>query len=190
MTKLYCYVDESGQDTQGEFFIVAVVVVGTDARDELIASLEVIERETTKGRLKWSDTNRTRRVEYIRSIVNLQRLAHKINFAYYADTLDYLPFTVSTIEKALTEAGEGDFTAIVLIDALPPSQARRVGNLLHQSGMPVKKVRGVRREESDALIRLADAVCGWVRDSHEQKNELRVLFTQAIRKGILRDLGK
>lgn len=190
MTKLYCYVDESGQDTQGELFIVAVVVVGTDARDELIALLEVIEQETTKGRLKWSNTNRTRRVEYIRNIVNLQLLVNKINFAYYNDTLDYLSLTVSTIEKALTITGEGDFTAIVLIDALPPSQTRRVGNLLHQSGMPVKKVCGVRREESDALIRLADAVCGWVRDSHAQQNELGVLFTQAIRSGILRDVGK
>lgn len=190
MTKLYCYVDESGQDTRGKLFIVAVIVVGTDARDELIASLEVIEQETSKGQLKWSNTNRTRRVEYIRSIVNLQLLVRKINYAHYTDTLDYLPLTVSTIEKALRETGEGDFTAIVLIDALPPSQARRIGNLLHQSGMPVKKVRGVRREESDALIRLADSVCGWVRDSHEAETDLRVLFDQAIREGILRDLRK
>ena len=27
-TKLYCYVDETGQDTQGCLFLVAVVVTG------------------------------------------------------------------------------------------------------------------------------------------------------------------
>lgn len=115
---------------------------------------------------------------------------NKINFAYFQDTLDYLRLTVSTIEKALAATGEGDFTAIVLVDALPPSQARCVGNLLHQSGIPVKKVRGVRREESDALIRLADGVCGWVRDTHAEDVELRALFAQAIRKGIVRDVGQ
>jgi hypothetical protein len=32
--KLYCYVDETGQDTLGKFFIVAIVVAGNQ-RDEL-----------------------------------------------------------------------------------------------------------------------------------------------------------
>jgi len=35
-SKLYCYVDETGQDTLGELFIVAVVVSDAD-RDNLAA---------------------------------------------------------------------------------------------------------------------------------------------------------
>jgi len=45
--KLYCYVDETGQDTKGELFIVSVVVVGWD-RDALAEQLEMIERETQR----------------------------------------------------------------------------------------------------------------------------------------------
>ena len=35
MEKLYAYVDETGQDTQGTLFLLAVVVVG-DERDILL----------------------------------------------------------------------------------------------------------------------------------------------------------
>ena len=28
--KIYCYVDETGQDTKGKLFIVSIVVVGKD----------------------------------------------------------------------------------------------------------------------------------------------------------------
>ncbi len=33
--KLYCYVDESGQDTKGDIFVVSVVVTD-DNRDEIV----------------------------------------------------------------------------------------------------------------------------------------------------------
>lgn len=33
--KLYCYVDENGQDTKGDIFIVSIVVTGKE-RDELL----------------------------------------------------------------------------------------------------------------------------------------------------------
>ena len=76
----------------------------------------------------------------------------------------------------------------MLIDALPPTQARIVGAMLHHSGVPVKKVRGVRLDENDALIRLADAVCGFARAAHEGQPEMRELFEQALRSRVLRDL--
>jgi hypothetical protein len=39
--KFYCYVDETGQDTFGELFIVSVVVSAAD-RDSLVSTLEEI----------------------------------------------------------------------------------------------------------------------------------------------------
>ena len=52
--KLYCYIDETGQDTLGELFIVAIVV--TDERQrELEKSLEAIEASTGK-KTKWMKT--------------------------------------------------------------------------------------------------------------------------------------
>lgn len=51
MLKLYCYVDESGQDTEGRLFIVGGVIT-TQERDELTALCEQIERNVGK-RNKW-----------------------------------------------------------------------------------------------------------------------------------------
>jgi hypothetical protein len=45
--KLYAYVDESGQDTLGELFLVSVVVTG-EARDGLRKKLRTIERVSGK----------------------------------------------------------------------------------------------------------------------------------------------
>lgn len=49
MQKIYCYVDETGQDTKGELFLVSVVIA-KDERDNLIEKLEEIERSTRKRR--------------------------------------------------------------------------------------------------------------------------------------------
>src|SRR5689334_8006427 len=43
MQKLYAYVDESGQDTEGERFYVAVVVID-EVRDELERQLLILEQ--------------------------------------------------------------------------------------------------------------------------------------------------
>jgi len=45
--KLYCYVDESGQDTRGKLFVVSVVVAAED-RGISLEQLEKIEDETGK----------------------------------------------------------------------------------------------------------------------------------------------
>lgn len=54
MRRLYCYVDETGQDTRGALFIVAVVIAEEDA-EHLRRVCERIERETGK-RAKWIRT--------------------------------------------------------------------------------------------------------------------------------------
>jgi hypothetical protein len=111
--KLYCYVDETGQDTKGGLFLVALVV--TDEQRGMVASeAERIEERTGKGALKW----------------------RKISF-----------------------------------------RQLRIG---------VRKVRGM-KDESNSLLRLADAVCGLVRDYLEGQ-EYTKEFRWAFEKGILRKI--
>jgi len=43
MPKLYCYVDETGQDTEGAFFLVVVVLVAGEVRERLREKLLKIE---------------------------------------------------------------------------------------------------------------------------------------------------
>jgi len=49
MKKLYYYVDETGQDTQGKFFLVCVVVVDTTFRDRVEKRLLAMEKRSKKG---------------------------------------------------------------------------------------------------------------------------------------------
>ena len=50
--KLYCYVDETGQDTFGQLFLVSVVITGSE-RDDLRRQLRKIEKESGKKQKKW-----------------------------------------------------------------------------------------------------------------------------------------
>jgi len=65
---------------------------------------------------------------------------------------------------------------------------RGVGLQLRQLGIVAKKVRGL-KDETDALIRLADAVCGLVRGATEGQAAMRALFERGIQTGVLKDLS-
>src|SRR5476651_2503926 len=62
--KLYCYVDETGQDTKGRFYIVVAVATAIP-REELYAVLEAAEAESGKGKLKWHKNSTQKRDAYI-----------------------------------------------------------------------------------------------------------------------------
>lgn len=55
--KLYCYIDETGQDNFGRLFIVAVVITGKK-REDLRYLLRHIETTSEKGRHKWAVATR------------------------------------------------------------------------------------------------------------------------------------
>jgi hypothetical protein len=174
MQKLFCYVDETGQDTRGELFIVAVVATGQE-RDQLRRTCEAIERDSRKGRRKWVKTTYSRRLAYIQKVLEKPIFRGKLNFAVYRDTQDYSSLTVQVIIRALHITSETDYGATILIDGLPRSMEQVVGLQLRRSGIHAKKVRGL-KDESDALIRLADAICGLVRGAIEGQPAMRTLL--------------
>lgn len=187
--KFFCYVDESGQDTQGKLFIVSIVVA-TWERDQLIQVCETIEQKTSKGRVKWIKTSYSQRLAYIQNIVSTPIFQRKLNFGVYHNTRDYSTLTTQAIAQALNATGETDYKATILIDGLPRTQERLVGNQLHHLGVHTKKVRGVKKDENDALIRLADAVCGLVRAATEGQAAMQTLLEKGIRLEVFRKLSE
>jgi hypothetical protein len=187
MRKFYCYVDETGQDTQGELFIVSIVIASQE-RDLLREVCEDIERSSRKGRRKCVKTAHSRRLAYIQQVLERPIFEGKLNFAVYRDTHDYPALTVQVVARALSATGETDYKATVLIDGLPRSQERAVGLQLRRLGVRARKVRGL-KDENDALIRLADAVCGFVRGATQGQPAMQALFERAIQAGVLRDLS-
>jgi hypothetical protein len=186
--KFFCYVDETGQDTQGELFIVTVVTASQE-RNQLRQACEDIERGSRKGRRKWVKTTYSRRLAYIQQVLERPIFEGKLNFAVYRDARDYPSLTVQTIARALSATGETDYKATILIDGLPRALERAVGLQLRRSGIHAKKVRGL-KDENDALIRLADAVCGLVRGAAEGQPAMRALLERGTQTGVLRDLSE
>lgn len=185
--KIYCYVDETGQDTQGDLFIVSVVVTELD-RDKIISHLEKIEKSTGKGRRKWSQTKNRQRHEYIDNILNLAILKGKLNYAIYRQTTDYLARTILTVARAITACSIPEYKAVIFMDGLPKSQVKWFGSELRHLKIRTEKVRGVRKEENDAIARLADAVCGFVRKAVGGKKELKNLLRKAKSTGSIKEI--
>jgi hypothetical protein len=187
--RLFCYVDESGQDTQGELFVVSVVITDEE-REALINICEEIERQSGKGRVKWSKARHPQRLAYLQQVLRLPQLQGKLYFGLYHETLDYLSAMIRTIALAISAAADAaEVQATVRIDGLPASQVQLVGSRLHRAGVRLKKVRGVKRDENDALIRLADALCGLVRAADADEPVLRDLFARCLRQGAIRDIS-
>jgi hypothetical protein len=185
MKKLYAYVDETGQETAGAFFLVAVVVAGEN-RDALIEWLSSIEQATGKGKTPWHKSRHQARQAYMDRVLNDARLGGSIFYSVYPGTRSYHDLTLLTIAKALGERSAGQpYKVTVIIDGLQRSEIRLVSVGLRRIRVPIRKVRGA-RDESHALVRLADAMAGFLRDAEEGQAEWQARLLRAQMQGIIR----
>ncbi len=184
--KIYCYVDESGQDTKGELFLVALVVTGEEW-EQLMAEAERIEKKTGKSLKKWRRAVFTRKVEYIREIFTSPLFAQALHFANYENTSAYLDLTIlATARAILLKAGEEDYKATVIVDGLRDREAIKFASSLRHLRIGIKKVRGM-KDESNPLLRVADAVCGFLRDYLEGQKYTKE-FEWVFEKHILKEI--
>ncbi len=186
MQKLYCYVDETGQDTKGGMFIVAIVVFGGDT-DPLLSYCEQLEEDSGKGKFKWGKAEHRRRSEYLRRVFADSRFENSLRYVVSHETTDYDKTTIKAITETIhRHKFAQSYTASVYVDGLSKTKQREYSQELRKLGVRVRKVRGVTKDENNALTRLADAIAGFVRDALEgQSDELQSLYREAIRKGIL-----
>jgi hypothetical protein len=179
--KIYCYVDESGQDTKGKLFLVAVIIDDKE-RDELRSVVEKIEKETGKKHIKWQRSSHFTRVNYLERLLQEKILKGKIYFSVYKDTQSYVDLTILTVAKSILQKAKEGYKASIFVDGLDKVEIRKFSAGLHKLHIHTKKVRGM-RDESAALIRLADAFCGLIRDYLEGKKYAKEIYARAKRKG-------
>ncbi|MGH9855009.1 MAG: DUF3800 domain-containing protein [Blastocatellia bacterium] len=184
--KLCCFVDETGQDTKGELFIVSVIITQSEYA-ALEIELERIEERSGKGKVKWRDAKDAARVEYITRILALEALAGKLIYNRFQETQDYMTSTVDAVAQSISFYS-ANARVTVFVDGLPKSKIKWFGTELRQRRIAVKKVRGVRREESSSLMRLADALCGFVRAALTGRRELERILKEAKDQGIVKEL--
>ena len=133
MQKLYCYVDERGQDARSTFFMVAAVITEED-----------------------------------------EQLKEKL----------------SRIEKSIQTKATQIYRAIVVVDGIDNKKAAELTGALRLKDIILDFVRSG-RDESEALLRLADRWVGCARKAREEKNSEESLIMQnALTQGYLQSLSK
>jgi uncharacterized protein DUF3800 len=164
-SKRYAYVDESGQDTQSQFFVVSVVVL--DAKHEaILQQLEAIETRSRKGKVKWHRARYVYRQAYIDELTRLTRLSLSLFCESFYGSQAYVTLTVTA--NAVRQKAQGSAPEVtVFVDGLLKHEAVRFASLLRTKWRGTRKVRGVQKQQNNAFIRLADALCGLVRDAAE-----------------------
>ncbi|MBI2085955.1 DUF3800 domain-containing protein [Candidatus Daviesbacteria bacterium] len=179
--KLYCYVDESGQDTKGDVFVVSIVVTDKE-RDELLNLCEEIEKDSGKGKFKWGKAEHNRRLNYMKRVFSCKVFRGKLRYTVYKEQVNYDMATIMGIAKAIHFKEPHEYTTLVYVDGLAKSKRQEYGSELRKLGVPTRKVQGVSRDENNSLTRLADAIAGFVRDVlNKEAEDSEKLFKEAIK---------
>lgn len=187
MQKLYCYVDESGQDTSGALFLVSVVITGGAERDALRDLLYGIEKGSGKGVKKWTKTTSVQKKDYIQKVLGLSDFPGRIYFSQYTDTRTYVDLTILTTAKAIHSHQGKDCGAVIFVDGLKRTERHHFAAGMRKLNIRVRKVRGL-RDEADVFIRLADAICGLIRDVFDGDQNMHMLSKKGERDGILQKI--
>ena len=133
MQKLYAYVDEAGQHTEGRLFVVAVVVIdSTDERERLAQLLLNIETVSRKRLQKWRNSRHEERFAYMTAILTNSTFKGLLFYQMYFSSREYVQMTVQTTASAIRTVALADYKATILVDGLPDSQKHAFGNALRR----------------------------------------------------------
>src|SRR3990167_1464281 len=167
VSKLYCFVDETGQDTAGKLFFVAVVLKDIGNLVVLEEKLLSAESGSGKRKLKWKKVRKDIKKKYLNQILNINILKGSIFYSIYENTKEYSKLTSLTIAKAVLAKEDQNYTATVIIDGLNEKERQVVRMELKKLKIKYRKIRGMKDEQS-VFLRLADAMAGFMIEVYEE----------------------
>lgn len=181
--KLYCYVDETGQDTKGRIFIVSIIVTA-EFQEEMANFINKIEVSSGKNKFKWGRSGSRQRLNFIKEILSQNKIKFRAYYSIYKNTSEYKNSTILTIAKSIHALiNFKKYTFNVYVDGLSKKDEKYFGSQLHHLDIHTKKIKGVKKDENNPMIRLADSICGFIRDVIEEENkEYRIIFNEAVKK--------
>lgn len=184
--KFYVYVDESGQDSKGEIFIVSVVILKGE-REKIVKKLEEIEAKSGKGRIKWHKAHYKCNRQYMKKILKSDLFRKMIFFATSSNIKNYLKFMAETTSRSLLLKikNSQNYRARIYIDAFNKKEIQRFQKEIKRFNIKRKKVRGIRNENSDVFIRLADAICGLARKAEKKERWAKDILEEMETRGIV-----
>jgi len=185
--KFYCYVDETGPDTRGKFFLVSVILTAQSDKDGLETIIEEIEERTGKKSIKWRKTGIDVRTRFLEEISRVKEMHSSVYYCVYADTTAYEQLTSISIAKAIQAKGEFDCSVTVIVDALTKKGIEKMRCELKRLQVKYDKIAGL-KDEQNAFLRLADSFAGFIRDYLEGHPYTKDLFLLLKRRGIIAEV--
>lgn len=184
--KLYCYVDETGQDAGSEFFIVVTAAV--KGSPEAIANqLLEFEKQVKLGNIKWHKGEHERRIDFLDLFLNESISNPHIYFGRFKKPILYFFPMVETLEQTVKQYSTKDTQVRIYVDGLDKIAAKKITNALRSTGLRVGLAKGA-RDESEPLIRLADRWAGCIRMSFLGNEDCKRLVKKAEKTGMLSDI--
>lgn len=166
--KLYCYVDETGQDTLGKFFLVAIVLKEISQLENLELKLVRTEQATGKQQAKWKKIKKEIKRKFLEELLKIKELKGSIFYSIYEDTKEYTSLTSLTVAKAVLAKESGKYTVTIIIDGLNDRERDLVRNELKKLKIKYNKIRGM-KDEQNVFLRLSDAMAGFLREVYEKE---------------------
>lgn len=178
--KLYCYVDESGQDPASPDFISVAVVIPREIKDTYQQQLLAIEQSVPTHGLKWHKTKRKRGFQYLAAVLDQSIAKEETFIGYFQKPTPYFFPIVDTIENAIKQASvhHPQYKATVYLDGVDAQKAAQLTNALRSHDIRLRHVRSA-RDESEPLIRLADMWAGCARAASLGDKEAEKIITTA-----------
>lgn len=168
--KIYVYVDETGQDTQGQIFIViCIIIIGVDHKIKTAQLLEKIEKQTNK-KAKWHKSSKKAKLNYLSKLNQLPDF--KIYVKIFKKEQDYFLNTIKSIIQSIKSVKyyrKSKF--VIIIDGLPKANINSAKKLIRQEKITVDKLKGL-KDEQDSFLRLADNMAGLIREIQESHHYL------------------
>src|SRR3990167_820671 len=184
--KLYCYVDETGQDPGSEVFIVVAVIV-TSNLNAVRERLEDLEKSTRINTVKWHKASYKYRIEFMEEFLRVDNKDLHIYFIKVKKPVFYYLPMVEILQKSISINSTPDTQNIICIDGLDKLSAKKITNALRTKTLKIKLAKGV-RDESEVLIRLADRWAGCIRMALSGNEDCKVLVARAEKKVVLKEV--
>src|SRR5262245_6810365 len=137
--KLFCYVDETGQDNRAEYFIVVTVVSESD-QAALKGSLLRLEQQSKVGGKKWHKLRSPEREHFLELALNAQLAAGEVFFGRHKKPLPFFQPMVETLSKAILLLATGDYQVVVYVDGIDRKKARELTAALREKGIATQQV--------------------------------------------------
>ncbi len=185
--KLYCYVDETGQDVGSAFFIV-VCVLSSQEQQAIRQNLVNIEQTTGVGIKKWHISRSPEKEEFMRNIIREGLAKGDIYYSVKRKPLSFFYVMLETIEKAIkNKCQDQGYKAIIYVDGIDYKKAIELTRILRIRGIRLKLARSV-HDESEVMIRLADRWAGCIRGAMEGKVDNKNILTSAIKANYIKNI--